>query len=156
MKSRQVLALPAHGGVLGSRQFHLVLLVALCFAVYSNNYRHAYVLDDGYTILSNPSVRSLGEVPRYFVDPSTYTTLREQADYRPLLQVTYALDYRMGGYETWWWHFTQIVLHALVTLGIYALCRRILVMLGDTAPEGIALVAAVAFAVHPSASGVVK
>jgi tetratricopeptide (TPR) repeat protein len=142
--------------VLGNRQFHYALLVALSFAAYSNNYRHAYQLDDAYTIVSNPSVRSLGEIPRYFVDPSTYTSLREQADYRPLLQVTYALDYRMGGYDMWWWHFTQIVLHALVTLGIYTLCRRILIMLGDPAPQGIALFAAIVFAIHPAASGVVN
>ena len=151
-----MVGLPAHGGVLGSRTFHLVLLVALCFAVYSNNYRHAYQLDDGYTIATNPSVRSLSEIPRYFVDPSTYTTLREQADYRPVLQATYALNYWMGGYDTRWWHFTQIVLHALVTLGIYALCRRILLMVGDTAPDGIAFFAAAVFAVHPTASGVVN
>src|SRR5450756_56870 len=73
--------------LLSNRYLHFAVLVALPFAIYSNNYRHAYVLDDGYTLLSNPHVRSLSEIPRYFVDPSTYTSLREQVDYRPLLQV---------------------------------------------------------------------
>ena len=75
-------------------------------------------------------MRSLRAIPSYFTDPSTYTSLREQADYRPVLQLTYALNYRMGGYDTWWWHFTQIVLHVIVTLGIYALCLRLLVLIG--------------------------
>lgn len=134
------------------------LLIAAPFVVYSNNYRHAYHLDDAYTLVSNPSVRTLSAIPRYFVDPSTYTSVREQADYRPLLQVTYALNYRMGGYDTWWWHFTQILLHALVTLGIYALCLRVLGMLRDAPPhpERIAFFAALIFAIHPAASGVVN
>jgi Tfp pilus assembly protein PilF len=134
----------------------VALLIALSFAVYANNYQHAYLLDDGYTVLSNPSIRSLANIPRFFVDPSTYTTLREQADYRPVLQATYALNYAMGGYDTTWWHFTQVLLHALVTLGVFALARRILVLLRDPRPDGIAFVAAALFAVHPSAAGVVN
>ena len=82
--------------------------------------------------------------------------MREQVDYRPLLQVTYALNYAMGGYDTWWWHFTQILLHVLVGLGIYALCRRIITLSGETAPDWIPLLAAVVFAIHPGASGVVN
>jgi Tfp pilus assembly protein PilF len=132
------------------------LLIAAPFVVYSNNYRHAFHLDDAYTLVSNPSVRTLSAVPRYFVDPATYTSVREQADYRPLLQVSYALNYWMGGYDTWWWHFTQILLHTLVTLGIYALCRRVLVIMRDPRPDGIAFVAALIFAIHPAASGVVN
>src|SRR5438876_4412 len=125
------------------RILQAALLIVAPFAVYSNNYRHAYLLDDAYTLVSNPSVRTLSAIPRYFVDPATYTSVREQADYRPVLQVTYALNYWMGGYHTWWWHFTQILLHALVTLGIYALCRRVLLILRDPRPDPIAVVAAV-------------
>src|SRR5450759_2929251 len=38
--------------LLSNRYLHFAVLVALPFAIYSNNYRHAYVLDDGYTLLS--------------------------------------------------------------------------------------------------------
>ena len=101
-------------------------------------------------------MRSLRAIPSYFIDPATLTTNREQADYRPLLQATYALDYRLGGYDMWWWHFTQILLHALVTLGIYALCRRVLAMTTIPRAREIAFAAAAIFAVHPAASGVVN
>lgn len=147
---------PAPWSLLSNRYLHFAVLVALPFAIYSNNYRHAYLLDDGYTLVNNPHVRSLAEIPSYFVDPSTYTSLREQVDYRPLLQVTYALNYAMGGYDIWWWHFTQILLHVLTGLGIYALCRRIITLSGETAPDWIPLLAAIVFAIHPGASGVVN
>jgi tetratricopeptide (TPR) repeat protein len=136
----------------------IAVLIALPFAVYSNNYRHAYQLDDAYTVVTNPSIRSLGNIPSYFVDPATYTSLREQADYRPILQVTYALNYRMGGYDTFWWHFTQVLLHALVTVGVFAFARRLLVLLDDPLPRAdrAAFVAAAIFGIHPAASGVVN
>jgi tetratricopeptide (TPR) repeat protein len=138
------------------RRWHLALLAVLPFIVFSNNYSHDYLLDDGYTLVSNPNIRSLDNIPRYFVDPSTYTSLREQADYRPILQVTQALNYAMGGYDTRWWHFTQIVLHVLVTIGIYFLCRRIIALSGERVPDWIPLIAAAVFAVHPGSSGVVN
>ncbi len=142
----------------GKKLLGIALLVAAPFAIYSNNYRHAFHLDDAYTLVNNPSVRSLSTIPRYFVDPGTYTSVREQADYRPILQVTYALNYRLGGYDTRWWHFTQILLHALVTLGIFALCRRVLLLQRDPPPnpDRIAFAAALIFAIHPAASGVVN
>lgn len=134
----------------------VAFLAALSFAVYANNYRHAYHLDDAYTLVNNPSVRSLDLVPRFFVDPATYTSLREQADYRPILQVTYALNYRIGGYDTWWWHFTQVLLHALVAIGVFIFARRVLTLLGTAQPTVPALFAASIFAIHPAASGVVN
>ena len=136
----------------------VIVVIALSFAVYSNNYRHAYHLDDAYTVVTNPNIRSLQNIPRYFVDPGTYTSVREQADYRPLLQATYALNFRMGGYDTWWWHFTQVLLHALVALGIYAFARRMLTLLDVPHSHQAlpALLAAAVFAIHPAASGVVN
>lgn len=139
-----------------NRWLHIAVLAAAPFLVYSNNYRHEYQLDDAYTIVTNTNVRSLTLAPRYFVDPATYTSIREQADYRPILQLTYALNYRLSGYAMWSWHLTQILLHALVTLGLYALCRRILQLIGDPTPDRIAFAAALIFAVHPAASGVVN
>jgi Tfp pilus assembly protein PilF len=136
-------------------RFDLALLAALPFLLYSNGYHHAFQLDDAYTVVSNPAVRSLTNIPRYFADPATYTSIREQADYRPLLQFTYALDYAIGGYTQWWWHFTQVLLHAIVVLGVFALCRRLLELIGDTNPDRIACFAALLFAIHPDASGVV-
>ncbi len=142
------------------RAVQALLLALVCFAIYSNNYQHEYHLDSGYTLVDNPQVRSLANVPRYFIDPSTYTSLREQVDYRPVLQVTYALNYRMGGYDTWWWHFTQILLHAICAIGLYFFTLRLLGMADGfrpaLRPEHIAFIAALLFALHPTASGVVN
>ena len=93
-----------------SPRAHAALLAVVCLGIYSNNFHHDFQLDDSHVLLTNPSVRSLANIPKYFVDPSTFTSLRANVEYRPVLQATYALNYRMGGYNTWWWHLTQILL----------------------------------------------
>src|SRR5262249_9782488 len=147
-------------GRVHARVVYAALIAALPFVVYANGYHHAYHLDDAYTIVTNPSVRSLRAVPSYFVDPGTYTSNREQADYRPVLQATYAMNYQMGEYDVWWWHFTQIVLHVLVSLGVYALCLRVISLMPSESrprrPELIAFLGAAIVAVHPASSGVVN
>lgn len=141
---------------IASPSVHVLLLVLACFLVYSNNFQHDYQLDSSYTLLENQAVRHLSNIPRYFVDPSTYTSLREQVDYRPVLQITYALDYWLGGYETWWWHFTQILLHASVVIGLYFFGRRFADLTGRDEAPLVAFLAALVFAVHPASSGVVN
>jgi hypothetical protein len=149
------------GGWSSSPIAHAALLAVLCVAIYSNNFRHDFQLDDSHVLLTNPSVRSLANIPKYFVDPSTFTSLRANVDYRPVLQATYALNYRMGGYDTWWWHLTQILLHIVCAVGLYFLCRRVLLQSAPGSEEGpdlryVPLLAAVVFAIHPTASGVVN
>ena len=139
---------------------HAVILIVSCFVVYSNNYDHDFHLDSGHVLLENPKVRSLRHIPAYFVDPGTFTALRANADYRPVLQVSYALNYWLGAYDMWWWHFTQIGLHALCVIGLYFFCLRVTRMAGYDHLEAPALwtafFASAVFALHPTASGVVN
>lgn len=140
---------------------HGVLLAIVCTAVYSNNFRHDFLLDDGHSIERNIAVRSLANIPSYFTDPATFSSLRANIDYRPVLQVTYALNYWMGGYDTFWWHATQILLHLACVLGLYFLCRAVLRQTGGPLADPamllwVPLLSALVWAVHPTASGVVN
>ena len=94
------------------------------------------------------------------MDPGHFSSLRSNVDYRPLLTTTYALNYWMGGYETWWWHFTQILIHAWCVVGLYFVAAR---FFGEQWPRtsqrkalNVAFFAALTFAVHPTGSGVVN
>lgn len=139
---------------------HIVAIIALAFAVFSNGYIHTYNFDDGHLLLENQFVRSLRYIPRYFIDPLTLTSYHSNADYRPVLQISYALNYWISGYETWSWHLTQILLHLCVTVSLYLLCVEILRWKSKQepmkafwhAPLWIALFAAV----HPTVSGVIN
>jgi tetratricopeptide (TPR) repeat protein len=139
---------------------HVAVLTAAVFVVFSNNYRHDYPLDSGHLLLENSYVRSLKFIPQYFLDGRTLTSLPANADYRPVLQVTHAINYAISGYDTWSWHLTQILLHLVCVLGLYGLCRRILQQFHPDSPwlerTTVPLIAALLFAVHPTTSGVIN
>lgn len=138
---------------------HTVVLVGVCFVVFSNAYDHVYNLDSTYGIEGNSYVRSLENVPLFFTDPLTLTSLRANGEYRPVLQTTFALNYAISGYQMWSWHLVQILLHAICVLGLYGLCRRILLRFHADESRFLhqhgPLLAALIFAVHPTACGVV-
>ena len=160
-------AADGEGGGRGGRGL-AVLAVVLCVAAaalaYGNSLSNDFALDDAHTIESNAWVRSLANVPRYFADASTFSTLRTNVDYRPLLQTTYAVDYALAGYDVRTWRATNLLLHVATALAVFFLGRRLFgsraaVPVPGVAPEAgdtAALVAALLFAVHPVGSGCVN
>lgn len=143
------------------------LAVALCVAAaalaYGNSLGNEFALDDAHTIESNAWLRSLANVPRFFVDASTFSTLRTNVDYRPLLQTTYALDYALAGYDVRAWRLTNLLLHVVVAVSVFFLGRRLFGSraavpvpgLAARAGDAASLAAALLFAVHPIGSGCV-
>ncbi len=139
-----------------------LLLCAIAIAMaYSNSLRNAFALDDFHSIVNNPWVRSLEHIPRYFTDAGTFTVLKVNTDYRPVLQTTYAINYAISGYNTWSWHVVNLLLHLSASVSIFLLGRR-LFGTGMLAPlpglkselgDWAALAAAVIFAVHPITTG---
>jgi len=135
------------------------VLAIVCVAVYANGFDHAFNLDSGYGLRDNPAVRDLSNVPRFFVDPFTLTTVRENADYRPVLQATYAANHAVSGYDMWSWHLVQVLLHAACAIALLAVGRRLAADWHAGEPEAareiVPFVAAAVFAVHPANAGVV-
>lgn len=135
-------------------------LVVLALGVlYRGNAHHPFFLDSFHTISENPAIRSLVNLPRFFVDPGTFSTLRSNVDYRPVLQASYAANYALAGYAMPVWHATQLLLHLLGAIGLMVLLRRLLAVLPPEDQEAFAgapLVVGLLYALHPTASGVVN
>src|SRR4030095_8827866 len=141
-----------------------VVLCVLAVAIaYGNSLSNEFALDDSHTIQSNAWIRSLVHVPRYFVDSSTFSTLKTNVDYRPLLQTTYAVNYAIARYDVRAWRLLNLALHLAVALSIFFLGRRLLGSRAIAPTPGLtprdgdlaSLAAAVLFAVHPIGSGCV-
>src|SRR5687767_2578076 len=73
------------------------LALALIAAAYANHFHGAFHLDDFHTIINNLFIRDLGNIPRFFVDPRTFSALPANQSYRPLVTATLAIDYYIGG-----------------------------------------------------------
>ena len=71
----------------------------------SDHYRdNGFHYDDTHSIVENPDLRRLANIPSFFIDPSTFSREENMAMYRPLLQSSFALNYALGGLNIWGYH----------------------------------------------------
>ena len=96
-----------------------LMVVGMLFAAYSNHFDKAFHFDDSHVIVDNLYIRSLSQIPRFFTDAMTFSSLPLNATYRPLLTTSFAIDYWLaGGLDPWQFHVTQFLM--LVSLGAAA------------------------------------
>jgi hypothetical protein len=89
----------------------LALLLAGITVAYCNHFSNEFHFDDSHTVVDNPAIRSLRNVPRFFTDTSTFSVLPANQTYRPMVSASLALDYALGhGYVPLWFHLTTFVL----------------------------------------------
>ena len=121
-------------------------IAAVCGLLYANALSGSFHYDDFHSIVDNPHLRSLANVPAFFADPDMFSGDPEKSMYRPLLLLTYAFNYAVGGYEPWGYLLVNLLLHVLVSVLVALLAERMLV----SARAG--WVAGMLFAVHPLAT----
>src|SRR6184192_909544 len=111
---------------LGGRRYTagFVALLALGIAAsYSNSLGIGFYFDDLYGIHNNPTIRSLRNIPTFFTDPHAFWTDSTQADVRPVLLITYALNYAVSGLAPWSYHVLNLLLHFVAALLVFVLVR---------------------------------
>src|SRR6267378_1229520 len=93
-----------------------LLLVAI-LAAYSNHFHNSFHFDDAHTIVTNASIRELGNIPKFFRDATTFSSLPSNQSYRPLVSTLLAIDYRLAhGLEPFWFHLSIFALFIALTL----------------------------------------
>ncbi len=103
----------------------LVFLVAV--AVYLNSLAGEFVFDDTSVIQSNPQIRSLGwtNLTQIFGSHYWQTVAGQGGLYRPVVILSYALNYAAGGLDPWGYHLVNVVLHALAAVLVYAVIEEL-------------------------------
>src|SRR5918993_1702091 len=109
--------------------YRLACVTAL-FAVlltYSNHFGNDFHFDDAHTIQNNLFIRDLGNIPRFFASPGTFSSLPANQSYRPLLTTTLAIDYRLaGGLNPVMFHITSFALFLTQCVAMLVLYRRVM------------------------------
>ena len=82
----------------------------LILAAYWNSLHNSFHFDDAHVIVTNAYIRSLHNVPLFFRDAHAFSSLPQNATYRPLVTLSLALDYARGALDSEPYHVTQIVL----------------------------------------------
>ena len=93
----------------------LALFIAL-LAGYANHFHNSFHFDDAHTVENNASIREVRNIPMFFRDATTFSSLPSNQSYRPLVSTLLAIDYRLGGLQPFSFHLSIFVLFVALTL----------------------------------------
>lgn len=94
-----------------SNRWFLLAAITLFLGIigtYANHFDNDFHFDDQHTIVDNVYIHSLKNTGKFFTDVETRSTLPANRMYRPLLTLSYAVDYWMGGgLKPFYFHLTS-------------------------------------------------
>jgi hypothetical protein len=119
----------------------------VCLGIYWNALGNGFHYDDIHSIVDNPSVRSLENIPSFFTDLGAFSADTDRGMFRPLLLVSYAFNHALGAYDVGGYRLVNILLHA-----VNACLVAWLTVLLYPGRRHAALIAGLLFAAHPLAT----
>ena len=127
------------------------LLAVVLLAAYANHFYNSFHFDDAHTIVNNAAIRDLRNIPLFFHDAATFSSLPSNQSYRPLVSTLLAIDYRLGASNPFWFHVSIFALFATLTLLLAFVIQQ---LVSNTTPEPaagwIATAAAAWHGLHPA------
>jgi hypothetical protein len=132
-------------GMKGGVKFFLIFLAVGVF-LYGRTLKYEFVYDDVWRIVRNPAIRTLSNPVRYFTDPATQsgTAALHKDSHRPLVTLSFALDYAVWKLNPVGWRAENILFHVFNATLVSVLGLLIL-----DVSWAAALLAGLVFLVHP-------
>src|SRR3990170_3317871 len=144
----------------------LCLFVLVGIAIYENSLGNPFHYDDAVAVVKNNNIRTLKNIPLFFTDPrmATATRLPSQAGhYRPLVVMSYAINYALGGLNPVGYHLVNLAFHVGSAFLVFLILKAMFTPTLSLPPQGggkkgggtsssatyAALAAGLIFLVHP-------
>src|ERR1043165_1947309 len=129
----------------------IVLLLGI-LVTYSNHWHNDFHFDDAHTVQSNVYIQHLNNIPLFYKDPTTFSSMPSHCSYRPLVSTTLAIDYAMGkGLDPFWFHLDTFILFLLQGVLMFFMFLKMLDVVSNNTPNKyIALFATALYMLHPS------
>jgi hypothetical protein len=130
------------------------LIVGVGMLVYGNSLSGEFVLDDRVSIQSNPTIHRLWPITQVLFPSHDLIADGNTVEGRPLLNLSFALNYALGGTEVWGYHAVNLGIHLVAALLLFGVLRRTLSLpvfreRMEHSATWLALVAALVWVVHP-------
>ena len=137
------------------RRFHVFFtftVIIFCFAIYSNSISNGYSLDDEFVMRGDTTVqKGIKGIPALFKGRYAWDQ-KGSYGYRPVVKVTFALEYQFFGTSPHIGHVINILLYALVVIALFYFLRKILY---EHVSDYFLFIAMALFLAHPIHSEVV-
>ena len=135
--------------------FVAAVLAASLFVVYSRAFNAPLIFDDESSITENTSIHSLWPLFGTTDQPGPLRSIPELPTAgRPLVNLSFAINYHFGGTDPLGYHIVNLILHFLSALLLWEIVRRTLLLPRfknqfDAAAGWLALAVALLWALHP-------
>ena len=122
-----------------------ILISLISFLAYMNTLQHQFVFDDFRIIVNNPFIKDWKYFPALF--NSDYFKISGELSYRPLVTLSYFIDYAIWGLNAFGFHLTNLLIHTLNTFIVYLLLFKI------TRRFNLTVISCLFFSIHPHTYG---
>jgi len=131
---------------LQKKRYQIAVICVLTALAYSNTFGNEFVFDDKVLIEGNTFIRDLGNIPNVFLSDFFRRSIMEKGGigyYRPVVTLSYMLDYMLWGPNPAGYHLTNLIFHLLNTVLVY------LVVDSLYKKKYVALATGLMFGLHP-------
>lgn len=133
----------------------LFIILVIAVGIYATTLKNGFVYDDEDTIVANEFIKKISNLPKLF--SQDYFTRSAEHSYRPVVTLTYFLDYAFYGLKPWGYHLTNIALHAINGILLYTFLTLIIQPIADADRRtvmpfsiGLPLIITLLFLLHPA------
>ena len=98
-----------------------VTIVVAAVLAYRNSFAGTFIFDDEVWITGNPAIRQLWPIQSWLL-PQPAATVGG----RPVISLTLAINYALGGTNVWGYHAVNLAIHILAALTLFGILRRTL------------------------------
>jgi protein O-mannosyl-transferase len=130
------------------QQWEYFIVLIIVIAVYWPTFNGGFILDDNILVKNNPYITKLHSISSYFSQEDGITDEKDLGDYhtgyyRPLINITYFLDYKIWGMHAYGFRITNLILHLMSCFILFKLIDHII------RDRRTALWCVILFSIHP-------
>jgi tetratricopeptide (TPR) repeat protein len=140
------------------RYVPIVLIVLISIALYLNSLNNSFHFDDFSSIVENPYIRNLRDIPLFLKGLEVQTTW-----FRVLPTLSFAMNYHFHGLNVFGYHLVNLILHIFSGILVYLISRNLFILgfkrtenpsegttkEGDKRINLLSLLSAMIFIAHP-------
>ncbi len=118
-----------------------LIIIFISILLYLNTLPNTFVYDDAYVITENYFIKSWGNLPKLFT--RDYLPFSGELSYRPIVTLTYFIDYAIWRLNPLGYHLTNVILH---TVNVFLLYLFMKIISRNSTPS---ILATLLFLSHP-------
>ena len=102
-----------------------IIFLGIGLTIYSNSFNNEFFWDDDDSIVNNEYIKDFKYLPNYFSENLIAGTGQTTNYWRPVLLISFAVDYHIYGLNPTGFHVTNTILHIVVAFLIFILIFKL-------------------------------